>query len=329
MKKTHIQNTNNEKLSSVYFMSGKNDYKINEAVKTLKKRVLTPGFETFDLEKFDAGEGNFDFEELKRSIYTPPMASKKRLIILTRIEKMDGNVRKKFLTILKNPAETSILVMVQSPEYKKKSKFLNKIASLSKRKSFRNLYTKSLKGWINEYFVKQGYSVEENVAEEIIKFMGKDQISITGEMEKIITYIGENRKITKKDAVSVLSSNKVKNVFQLTDAIGKRDLNESLSIVNYLMEWGEEPEKIFAIIRSFFLRLRSIFYYRKENLSLNQITKKLGKARFIIEKDIECLKRFTQTDLEDRLVLIYKEELKMKTGGNKKLILTELVYNLI
>ncbi|MCK4234414.1 DNA polymerase III subunit delta [candidate division WOR-3 bacterium] len=326
---TILNEIKNGNFYNSYFLSGKNEYKIEEILKAIKEVILNPGFDSFDFEKFDAGDKRFDIDSLKRAVYTPPMISQKRLVVLEKIDKLAESQRNKLLTLLESPVDTSILVMISSPEKKTKAAFFNKVRSLSRNEEFRNLKKDSLEKWIIDYVKERGYSIEKDAVLAIIEFSGDNQVSLSGELEKIITYAGDKKIMKRSDVLKVLTSNMVNNITDLTHSIGQRDRNKALSILNYLLEWGEVPEKILAVLRSFFLRLKGMMYYKKKGLLNTDISKKIGAMFFIVNKEIGFVNNFTMGELKNGLMLLYDAEVRMKTGGEANLILTDLVYNLI
>jgi DNA polymerase-3 subunit delta len=314
-------------VSRSYFFSGTNTYIIEEILQVMREEFLNTGFEPFDLEKFDAGERSFLFDGFKRALSTPPMASSKRMIILERVDKLVERERKELLSLLENSPESSVLVMIASPDMKKTS-FYKKLSSVSWSGDFKNLKKYTLEKWIREEVGKKGYTIDNNAILTIIEMLGNNQISVSNEIEKIMTYLGDSENISRDDVLKVLTSNMVSNVFDLTQAIGVRDCERSLGILNYLLEWGEIPERILAVLRRFFLRLKGIQYYTKKGLTTDTIAKKLGEMAFIVNKEIRYVKNFTPDDLKKRLKLLYEAEILMKTGGERDLVLTSLVYNL-
>jgi len=332
-RKTIIKEIQEKRYFYSYFLFGKNGYQIKETLDALKKAVLALGFESFDLENFDAGENNFDIQTLKRAVLTPPMASSKRLIILDKIEKIQEFGRKILLSLLESPVETSILVMVmsQSPPRpkKKKSSFFDKLMRLARSERFDNLKPSSIKKWLKDYFEKRGYLIDEDAIETILEFIGNNQTSLAEEVEKIITYTGEKRHLEREDVLNILSSNMVKTVFDLTDAIGRKELKNALSILNYLLQWGEPPMKILAMLRRFLLELKGTMYYKRKNFLYPEIAKKMRIRDYVVNKYKYFLSNFTYDGLKARLNLLCDAELRMKTGKNDVIVLTDIVYNLI
>jgi DNA polymerase-3 subunit delta len=312
-----------------YFLSGNNEYASAEIIQLLKKAVLSPGFESFDLEQFDGASSSFDMGELKRAFHTPPMASGKRLTILTNIDKLSDADRKALLLMLASPAETGMLIMISNPASKARSGFYQKLRALARSEELKKPKKYPLLRWIKEYVKQFQCSIDEDAAQVIVEHLGEDQVSLSGEIEKMVTYVGKKRRIAREDAFAVITSNMVNTVFDLTEAVGRRRKNEALSVLTYLLDWGELPEKILGVLRSFFIRLRGLFFYKQRGVLKNDIAKKMGIMFFIVNKELSYASNFTEEELKQRLELLYDAEARIKSGEEAQFILTDLVYNLI
>ncbi len=328
-KKTILEEIKNGKYHSSYFLSGSNEYVSGEIVQQLRTAVLSPGFESFDLEQFDAADTSFDLGELTRAYRTPPMASQKRLTILTNVDKLSDTQRKSLLSMLEASSETGILVMISHPESKTTSGFYRKLRSLSRSEDLKNPKVYPLMKWIREYVQRSQCRIHEDAVKTIVEYLGKDQLSLAGELEKMVTYVGKEGLITQKDALAVLTSNMVSTVFDLTSAVGQRKKKEALSILTYLLDWGEMPEKILGILRNFFIRLRGFLVYKQRGVMRKDMASKMGVLYFVVNKELDYAGNFTEAELRQRLRLLCDAEVRIKSGEQAEFILTDLVYNLI
>jgi DNA polymerase-3 subunit delta len=324
-----LQEIKNGRYHNSYFLSGSNEYASGEIVQQLKAAVLSSGFEPFDLEQFDAAGSSFDMGELKRAYHTPPMASSRRLTVLTNVDKLSEANRKSLLSMLETPAETGMLIMISNPESKTKSGFYQKLRLLARSEELRNPKKYPLIKWIKEYAKQSGCKLDEDAVQTIVEYLGEDQLSLSGEIEKMVTYVGRKKHITRKDALAILTSNMVNTVFDLTRAVGERKKQEALSILTYLLDWGEVPEMILGVLRSFFIRLRGFLFYKQRGVLKNDIAKKMGVMFFIVNNELKYVVNFTEGELKQRLRLLYDAEVRIKSGEEAQLILTDLVYNLI
>lgn len=324
-----LQEIKNGICHNSYFLSGSNEYASAEIVHQLRQAVLSPGFESFDLEQFDAAAASFDMGELKRAFLTPPMASSRRLTILVNVDKLGEADRRSLLGLLESGAETGILIMLSNPEAKTKSGFFQKLRSLARSEDLKKPKKYSLVKWTKEYAKRCNCSIEEDAVQAILEYLGEDQVSLSGEIEKMVTYVGKRRTITRKDAFAILTSNMVKTVFDLTEAVGRRRKSEALSILTYLLDWGEAHEKILGVLRTLFIRLRGFFFYKQQGVLKTDMAKRMGIMYFIVNKEFDYIKNFSEEELKQRLRLLYDAEVRIKSGEEAQFILTDLVYNLI
>jgi|GEM_PF-5520030 len=317
------------KFRNAYLLFGENEYSIKEVIETIKKDVLNPGFGSFDQENFDVLENGFSYDEVERALLTPPMASIRRLVILKNVHKLGKSAQGNLLGFLSSHIDTSLLVMTAISDRNIKVAFFEEIKKLCCSLVFKNLRSDMLPRWILDYIRQMGYTIEPDAILAILEYAGNNQMSLSSEIEKMITYVGAKRKLAKEDVLAVLTSNKVKTVFDLQDAVGTRKLKDSLSILQYLLEWGEVPAKILGVLRGFFIRLSGMMYYKRKGLLNWDTAKKLGIMHFNFRKEINYLKNFTDIELRKRLKLLYDAEISSKTGGDLDYVLTYLVYNLI
>jgi DNA polymerase-3 subunit delta len=77
---------------------------------------------------------------------------------------------------------------------------------------------------------------------------GNDMHLIAEAIEKIIAFVGEKTRIDERDIETVIAQSSFENIFALTDALGKRSVSQALSSLHSVLESGEPPIKVNALI---------------------------------------------------------------------------------
>ena len=77
---------------------------------------------------------------------------------------------------------------------------------------------------------------------------GNDMHLIAEAIEKIIAFVGEKTRIDERDIETVIAQSSFENIFALTDALGKRSISQALSSLHSVLESGEPPIKVNALI---------------------------------------------------------------------------------
>ncbi|MDE0041204.1 MAG: hypothetical protein OXT74_04160, partial [Candidatus Poribacteria bacterium] len=86
-------------------------------------------------------------------------------------------------------------------------------------------------------------------------------------LEKIVAFVGEKVQIDEEDIRDLVSSSGFENIFALTDAIGKRAVSRALESLHSILQSGEPPIRINALIaRQIRLSLQAKLLAEKENL---------------------------------------------------------------
>ena len=77
---------------------------------------------------------------------------------------------------------------------------------------------------------------------------GNDMHLIAEAIEKIIAFVGEKTRVDERDIETVIAQSSFENIFALTDALGKRSVSQALSSLHSVLDSGEPPIKVNALI---------------------------------------------------------------------------------
>ncbi len=80
------------------------------------------------------------------------------------------------------------------------------------------------------------------------KRTGNDMHLIAEAIEKIIAFVGEKTRIDERDIETIIAQSSFDNIFALTDALGRRSVSQALSSLHSVLESGEPPIKVNALI---------------------------------------------------------------------------------
>ena len=99
---------------------------------------------------------------------------------------------------------------------------------------------KRIKAICNGYKV----NISSNTIRYFIECCGTDMQELINEIRKLIEYVGENGKITKKE-IDILSTKQMQAIiFDLTDSLGKKDIKQSIQVLKDLIVSKEPIQKI-------------------------------------------------------------------------------------
>ena len=96
---------------------------------------------------------------------------------------------------------------------------------------------------------EQGKTLAPNLAELLFERVGFHPMALVMELRKVMLSIGERRQITREDLDALVGRTRQEALFELTAAIGRRDLEQALAIGDRLQENGIHPLAVVATLR--------------------------------------------------------------------------------
>ena len=295
----------------VCYFFGEEDYLVEEALEDIKKKTLTKGFESMNCQVFEAADG--DPADIIAAALTLPAFSNLRLVIVKGAESMKAAKCKEFLGYLKEPSPSTCLVFSAASDKKpdRDSEFFKLLMSKGYAKEFRMLKENELVAWIKKYAVSAGKEIKDGAAFKLVNIAGARLRNIKEEMEKIITFIGENKTIEEGDVAACALEVRDDTAFDLTNAIGKKDMAGAMTILARL---DDEAVAIIGAIgwqMRTLGRLKALLTKRMPVPAIQQTIRAWGER---YDGYAAACANFSETEILKALVRLNKADLDVKSG---------------
>jgi DNA polymerase-3 subunit delta len=102
---------------------------------------------------------------------------------------------------------------------------------------------------------EQGISFEPGAAEDLAESVAADLQRLKTEIEKLATYAGDRKSITRQDVALMVISEKAATVWQLADFLAARKPKPALEFLERLLRDGEEPLQILGALSWMYRKL--------------------------------------------------------------------------
>ena len=112
---------------------------------------------------------------------------------------------------------------------------------------------------LNRTLAGMNKTMAPEVAEILFERVGFHPVAIAMEAEKLALFTGERKKITRDDLDELIGRTRQEALFELTEALGRQNLEKALIIAGRLQESGIHPLAIVATVRNY---LRGLLLYR-------------------------------------------------------------------
>lgn len=322
MKKPRFQTTNKDTvnlikwlqspgpLSSFYYVVGTEPFFVSEIKKTFIKHVLS-GEASKDFNQDEVLAGKTSVEELLTLMETLPFMSERRLLFCDQTEKFSDADWKKLIPVLKQGVNPTVLVCFfdKKDGRKKHFKFLKEYAvSLLAQP----LQSWELEPWLGFLSKKEGLEFSSYSKMLFSQLMGSNLMEIQMELKKLKQYMGENTKISQKDILSCTSRVKMDSVFDLTDAIGRKDVVQSLRYLANLLEHNQNELGALAMLARHIRILSILQKEQKQNLSKNQMAQKAGISPYFLKSYLNQTSLWSKPQIHQTLEALFETDKALK-----------------
>src|SRR5262249_6275847 len=93
--------------------------------------------------------------------------------------------------------------------------------------------------WITDFSGVQSVKIEADGGRELVDALGGDMMMISNELEKLILYVGEKKRITLGDVETMVLAAKQRSLYELTDAISAKDRVRALEVLDAILSSGD------------------------------------------------------------------------------------------
>ena len=315
------------KLKPVYYFSGDDSFGIDSAFKLLEEKVSPLLTSDFDKEVFYS-EGK-TLPDILNSASAFPFGSSKKLIVVKESEKIRD--KKNLINYISTPPEFTVLVFlhygkISNPDTEVYKSLLD-AGFLFEAKELRGKY---LVEWLINFSESKGKILTEDNAQLLIDIAGENRNLLETQLEKIITFLGEEKEINHKVINEVTSALRELSIFDLQNALIKKDKKNSLKIALKLIDTGTESTHIIYMLTRFFTGLSRINEIKEQKLNIYAASKIVGTHFAFYDGYLKARTLYSDKQLYKAAQALFKADLLTKTtSSDPKNIIAILIAEIL
>jgi DNA polymerase III subunit delta len=327
-----------------YILYGDNELERSEKIADFKQKVGDASVRDLNISVLDGRR--VTLRELQHAADSIPFLADTRLVIveglLARLagrkskgaddEAAPSGAAKEFVSGLidyvPRVPDTTHLVLVEAQALKPTHPVVKAAVQQSARNviEFKPPEPGNLQAWIVKRAEKQGGKFEPRAAVQLAALIGGDLRRLDQEIAKLITYVNAQRPVTAKDVALLVAEASASSVFDLVDALGKRDGQRAAHELHHLLDQGENPLGLLAMIVRQFRLLILVKDLQQRSMPPGDIAKQIGVHPFVAKKVGEQARAFR--DLA-QLEAIYRRlldiDVEIKTGVTSDVLALDLL----
>lgn len=249
---------------------------------------------------------NLDINNIINACNQFSFFNEKRMVIVQDIEKELSNDNKNRIeNYVKNPNNDCILLLIDTIG----SKVFDFLKNVDIIECKPNDYF--IQNYIKNKVEKQGNLITPENCQKLNDYCLGNLNRISLEIKKLCDYLGKDKEITSQVIDSLVFKDTELKVFDLTNALGVKDGNKALKILNDMLSSGEPPIKILGLINGNFRRMM----FAKINKGSNSdLAKALNVKEFAIAKAKESSACFSASQLKNIINLLLEADYNIKSG---------------
>ena len=245
-------------IGSLYIFHGEEAYLRDYYLDQMKAKLIPGGMESFNYHLLP-GKG-LTAQRLGETVDALPMMSPRTLIVVNDYDlfKAPEGERTAMTKILSDLPEYCCLVFVYDTVPYKSDARMRKLAGAIQEKGqvvqFARQQQGDLVDWIGRRFRALGHEIDTADAQYLIFLCGDLMNGLISEIGKIGAF-AKNRRVTRQDIDAVAIPVIDAKVFEMTDALGRRQMDQAFATLGDLFQLRQEPIMILAVLGKHFRQL--------------------------------------------------------------------------
>jgi DNA polymerase-3 subunit delta len=317
---------------SVFLLAGPDDFLREQVLDRLRHEVLDPGFADFNHCRIHCTSGTKSAAILA-ALLELPMMTDRRLVEIHEAQSLPADVAKALIEPLEETGRTGGTVVALCWRPAGRGGGTSPLREAAARMGLHldcTLAEADRPAWVQAALQRLKVQADGAAVSEILQRTGSDLRHLASQLEKLALYAGPGARINREDVRKVVLRSTEVKTWELTAAIGKRDLRSAVRLAEILLEEGEQPGGLLSYLNSYLRSLAQIqaLAARHGSSAANLAREVPGKKEFQIRKTLEELRTWSDRDLQRAFELVCRADLRVKTGQDPRLILELLLVDL-
>lgn len=292
---------------SVFLFIGDDNYSKEKAIDDLSSFLLGGSSKELDYKVFSGADA--DVREILDYAATIPFAAAKRITVIKDFEKLPQEDKARLIEYIRKPSKTTCLILDAKDDSILQEYDVDSCIDI---KRFDGLTDSKLIGWVRGFLAERHKKIEPAAIDTLRELQGQDLLSLAQELEKLTAYTGDREEIKISDVEEVVGKSLVSSVFEITRAIGEKDINYAIEIVSDLTAAGKKQYEIIGIISWHLRNILKAKVLKEKGESDSNIANILRIGRRYTDGFFKQIARFETAQIKSKLEILLEADLNIK-----------------
>ena len=299
-----------EELLPVYAFIGAESILVSEAVAALRAKVLT---RAADFNRHEMSATDTPIERVLEAAGTVPMMAPKRFVHLAFLQALKAKDQPGLLAYLEKPSPTTVLC-VSGAKLDQRTKLGQRLAQSGGLFALEAPRQQDLAAWVDRRAKRRGFAIDIEAAQLLADLIGPEVGSLDRALEKLALHAGEGASISADDVEATVAPTRVHSIFELTDAIGARDLGRASLLLRNALGGGESALGVLGMITRQLRQLLQVRSLAARGTSPRDMAGALGLRPFVVDLLVRQAARYSEAELTRALEAALRADIRLKSS---------------
>ena len=327
----------NGRVASVYLILGHQEY-LSRLIQRRFTALIPSNERTMNLARYDLNQTGLG--TVLNDATSAPFLGKWRLIFVENPLFLTGNYSarssqnnsqgqrrlKQFVNYLKRPLSSTILVILAPyPKLDRRKKITRQLYQSARLIDLSRLTEFQVKSYVQQVINRHRFSITRDNLNLLIQRTGGQLSVVMSELPKLLLYCRQSKQITRAAIDSLITKSLNQNVFDLVRDVLKGQVTKAVDLNRQLIQMGQEPLQINAILVSQFRLLLQAMILSRQGYSQGSLAQILRVHPYRVKLALMTIRYFTLGQLINDYLNLVKTEIKMKSTNQSPELLFEML----
>jgi len=306
-----VQDLESKSFRPVYLLFGREPYRIGDGRRRLEQAVLADGVGG-DFNRQSLVAARTTPEQVRDAVRTMPMLGGRRLVVVEWIDQVEPKKKRDELhAVLHELAVAAVpttVMVLTARDVDRRRKMYKAIDKAGLAVEYRVLWGRNLSSWVDREAARLGKKLAPPARSLLVDLVGNDLGKLHNELQKLVYFVGDRPRIELDDAERAVADLKLSTIYELTEALGKRDLSGALLALRKLDEQGTAEVRTVWLVGEHFRQLLTARVAREQGMDTEQACLSAGVRKNIVWKFKEQLRHRDGAQLRKALLRIARAD---------------------
>lgn len=220
------------------------------------------------------------------------------------------------------PQDTEVVLLAYTEDIDNKSELIHHIEKLGQITPIHSIETKQWPDFIKRYFESKNRTIAYDASIELSQRVNNDVQLFFTYADKLL--LNPDHEISNDMVIKQIPRSLEENIFELTNALVKQEINQSMKIYRDLRIHNEEPVSLIQLLSKHFRFMQTVMYLHMQGMDYMAISKQLRLHEYRVKLMLQHKRTYTLPRLEKIQKALFDLDVNIKRSNVDRFVVFEL-----